>query len=192
MTSVSRSHFREITEDRVEEFFHKGYKKRYFFPHRIYYVPRPGPDALRLAHRMCGMFVPDALWEVLLFARGSVLHQFPDDLFFDDDLIWHQQQLGKPGHVAYACLGVRGEDLYGLNYVSDLVQRQSRVSAHRSRIENRFGEWYHVLFNGMVNFALENNVKHFYSPIADFAIAQTDPSRTVRRELFERVYDGAV
>ena len=42
----------------------------------------------------------------------------------------------------------------------------------------------------MVNFALENNVKHFYSPIAGFAIAQTDPSRTVRRGLFERVYDG--
>ncbi len=192
MISVDRSHFREITEERLKDFSHKGYKKRYFFPHRIYHVPKCGPDALKLAGRMCEMFVPDALWEILLFAHGPVLDEFPHELFFDDDLIWHQQQLGKPGHVAYACLGVRGEDLYGLNYISDLVQRQSRVSANRSRIENRFGGWYHILFNGMMNFAIENNVKSFYSPTADFVIAQTDPSRTVQRDLFERVYDRVV
>jgi hypothetical protein len=184
---------RDFSEERRIQFLEGGYnRKRPFFPHRIYYVPRAGPDALKLARRMRGIREPDALWEILLFAHGPVLDQFPDDLFFDDDLIWHQQQLGKPGHVAYACLAVSGEDLHGLNYVSDLVQRQSRVSAYRSRIENRFGGWHHILLNAVMNFAMENNLKRFYSPAADFVMSHTDQSRTVQRALFERVYDGAV
>lgn len=183
--------FREISSDKIDEFFEKGYQKRYFFPHKIYYLPKCGPDALRLARRMCGESIPNQHWEVLLHATRS-LDEFPEELFFDNDLIWHQQQLGKTGHIAYACLVIKGSNLYGLNYVSDLVQRISRKREYKTRIENRFKGWPHMLLNSIMNFAMENNIKKVYSPTSKLAIENTDPRRTVQRELFERVYDRAV
>lgn len=187
------SRFRDFAEERRPEFWRRGYnRKRPFFPHRIYYVPRCGPDALKLARRMSGIEDPDALWEVLLFATGPVLGEFAEELYFDDDLVWHQQQFGRPGHIAFAYLAVKGQELYGLNYVSDLVQRQSRRPECKTRIEKTFRGWQHILFNGMMTFAVEQKLERFYSPTADFAIAHTDRSRTVQRELFERVYDRAV
>lgn len=189
MTSVSRSHFREITQERLEEFSHKGYKKRYFFPHRIYYVPKSGPDTLKLAHRMCGESEIAKQWEVLLYGTSPWLDEFPKELFFDDDLIWHQQQFGKTGHIAVAYLVVKERSLYGLNCVSDLVQRISRRREYKTRIEKKFDGWHHMLFNSIMNFAIENNVERIYSPTADLVREHTDPSRTVQRESFERIYE---
>ena len=188
--SISR--FREISLNHKREFIARGLPGRYFFPHRIYYLPKCGPDALKLGLRMCGETRVDSHWEVLLYAHPSLIDQFPGELFFDDDIIWHRQQFGKPGHIAFAYLVVRDGNLYGLNYVSDLVQRISRRRSHKTRIEKIFKGWHHLLLNSIVNFALENNLKKIYSPTAAFVIKQTDPDRTVQKELFERVYDTAV
>jgi hypothetical protein len=43
-----------------------------------------------------------------------------------------------------------------------------------------------------LNFAIENNFKKMFSPTSELVIKNTDPSRSVQRELFERVYDRAV
>ncbi len=186
------SRFREISPTRKEEFIARGLPGRHFFPHRAYYLPKCGPDALKLGQRMCGASRLDTYWEVLLYAHPSLIEEFPNELFFDDDLIWHRQQLNKLGHIAFAYLVIKNGSLYGLNYVSDLVQRISRRRSYKTRIEKLFNGWHHMLLNSIMNFALENNIARIYSATAAFAIKQTDPERTVQKELFERVYDSAI
>ena len=186
------SRFREISPNRKEEFIARGLPGRHFFPHRAYYLPKCGPDALKLGQRMCGASRLDTHWEVLLYAHASLIGEFPNELFFDDDLIWHRQQLNKPGHIAFAYLVIKNGSLYGLNYVSDLVQRISRRRQYKTRIEKIFKGWNNMLLNSIMNFALENNIVRMYSPTAAFVVKQTDPKRTVQKELFERVYDAAV
>jgi hypothetical protein len=186
--------FRELTEDqRLTLGSPRFNNRRPFFPHRAYYLPTAGPDALFLASRMCGVRQPGRLWEILLYARGPILETLPDELFFDKDLIWHQQHLGIKGHVAFAYLAFKNGDLYGLNYVSDLVQRISRRRAYKTRIEAKFKSWPDLLLNAILNFAVEHNVSKFYSPRSHWVMRHTDRYRPkVGAELFERVYDRAV
>jgi len=186
------STYREMSSERLNDFLTRGYKKRHFFPHRIYYVPKCGPDGVKQAYRMCGESDPNKLLEVVLYATSPLIDEFPEELFFDDDLIWHQQQFGKIGQIAYACLVVKGGSLCGFGYVSDLVQRISRRKDYKTRVVKNFRGWPYMLFNSIMNFALENDIKTIYSPTSDFAMEHTDPERHVQRELFERAYDRAV
>ncbi len=192
MSYLKVSLFRETSEMQLKEFLYKGYKQRYFFPHRIYYLPKCGPDGFKLAHRMFGESDPNKLWEVVLYATGPVIDKFPKELFFNDDLIWHQQQFGKIGQIATANLRVDNKNLYTMVHISDLVQRISRKRDYKTMIENRFKGWPHMLLNSIVNFAIENNIKKIYLPTSELAMQYTDSKRTVQRELFERVYDRAV
>jgi hypothetical protein len=190
MTPITK--YRVMSPDRKSEFFYKGYKLRYFFPHNIYYLPKCGPDGLKMSRRMSGVSDPNKSWEIILYAYSPLVDEFPEELFFDNDLIWHQQQFGKIGQIATANLVFDGEKLFGMNYISDLVQRISRRRDYKTRIENRFKGWPYMLLNSIVNFAVENNIKKIYSPTADLAIENTDSLRNVQKELFERVYDRAV
>jgi hypothetical protein len=183
---------REISDGRQAEFLAKGYKQRHFFPHHFYFLPKAGPDGLKMAQRMCGITDPNALWEVVLYGCGAAVDSFPDELFFDPDLIWHQQHGGRRGQVATANLVVKGPNVYGMNYISDLVQRISRRREFKTRIENRFKGWHRMLLNSILNFAVEKGLQRFYSASADWTIRHIPPSRHVQRGLFERVYDQAV
>jgi hypothetical protein len=127
---------------------------------------------------------------MVLYAHPSRLREFPEELFFDNDLVWHQQQFGKAGQVATVVL--KGEKLYSMVHISDLVQRTARRQDYRSRIQNAFKGWNHMLLNGVLNFAVERNVQTVYIPTADLAHRHTDPARTVERALFARVYDHHV
>ena len=189
---ITASTFREASSDKIDEFLNKGFKRRQFFPHRTYCVAKAGPDGLMMARQMCKENNPNKLWEVILYAQGEMLDKFPKELFFDDDLIWHQQQFGKAAQVATANLVKKGRDLYGMMYLSDLVQRKSRIREYKAKINDRFAGWVHMLLNSIMNFAYENNIEVFYSPSADLAIKNTDPSRVVKRELFDRVYDRTI
>jgi hypothetical protein len=192
MSSLKLSYFRDVAQNRAEEFVEKGYKKRHFFPHRIYYLPKCGPDGFKLAERMCGRCDLNQLWEIVIYADRPVIDEFPEELFFDDDLVWHQQQFGKTGQLASANLVLNGNKLYSMVHISDLVQRISRRRESKTRIENRFKGWPHMLLNSILNFAIENNVATIYSPTSRWALTNTDPKRSVQAELFERVYDRAV
>lgn len=181
--------YREITEERRDEAHAKGYKPRHFFPHRFYYLPKCGPDGFKLAQRMCGASDPSACWEIVLYASRSAIEEFPTDVFFDDDLLWHQQQFGRVGQIATADLVVDGTDLYTLVHISDLVQRISRRRQYKTRIETTFKGWHHMLLNSIANFALEHGMVRILSPSSALAMLHTDRRRTVQRELFERIYD---
>lgn len=192
MTARVSSAFREVTAHRADEWVAKGHRRRNFFPHRAYHLPKCGPDGFRLAARMCGRDDPAAMWEIVLYADPGTLTEFPPGLFFDDDVVWHQQQFGLPGQVASADVVVDGATVYSLGHVSDLVQRIGRRREHKTRIEKRFEGWRHMLLNAVLQFALERGAQRVCTPTAELALRNTDPSRTVGPALFERIYDRAV
>jgi hypothetical protein len=192
MAEPSTARYRAITAQRRDEAVRRGYHLRHFFPHRFYYLPKCGPDGFTLAQRMCGTNDPASCWEIVLYADRSVIEEFPAELFFDDDLVWHQQQFGRIGQVASVDLVVDGTDLYTMAHVSDLVQRIARRQEYRTRIEKRFRGWHHMLLNSIGNFALEQGVSRIYSPTAAFALVHTDRARTVQPPLYERIYDADV
>ena len=47
--------------------------------------------------------------ELVLYATGRHLDGLPPELFFDDDIVWHQRQLGLPGQIATADVVVSGQ-----------------------------------------------------------------------------------
>lgn len=186
------SRFRKIGSERVAEFIAKGFKQRYVFPHRAYHLPKCGPDGFLLGSSMTGRTDPDQYWEIVLFADESLTSDLPRDLFFDDDVLWHQQHFGRVGLVAAIDLVLDGRDLYTMVHQSDLVQRIPRRREHKTQVENRFKGWNHMLLNAVLNFALENDVARVHVPTAELALEHTDRRRVVGKELFDRVYDRDV
>lgn len=181
---------RIIDEDRKEDFFNKGYKRRYFLPHEVYYIPKCGVDGLRLAHRMWNINNPDFLWEIILYAGKSSIAEFPREIFFDEDIIWHQQHLGKVGQIATANLIVNGKILYTLEHISDLVQRIYLRKEFRTRVNSCYKYWHHMLLNSILNFAVEYNLKLIYSPTSSMLVKKLYPE--VNRKYFDRIYDRDV
>jgi hypothetical protein len=189
---VPVSAFREIARDREAEFLRRGYAARHVFAHRLYQLPKCGPDGYKLAQRACGVGDLSAHWQLLLYADPALAEEFPEEVFFDDDVNWHRQQFGREGQVASATLVLAGQDAYSLVHQSDLVQRIGRIPEHRSRIENRFKGWPQMLLNGLLAFAAERGACHLHTPTAELALEHTDPAREVAGELFQRVYDRPV
>jgi len=181
---------RIIDKDRKAEFLARGYNERHFFPHETIYIPRCAMDGFSLANRMCGINNPNSLWQIILYARGDSIAEFPQELFFDNDIIWHQEHFGKPGQIAAANLVVDGDKLYTLEHISDLVQRIHLRKEYRTRINRYFKHWHHMLLNSVLNFAVENSLKYIYSPTADLLVKEYYPK--VDRRLFDRIYDRDV
>jgi glycosyltransferase involved in cell wall biosynthesis len=189
---VSASCYREAGTERLQDFLGTGYKQRHFFPHRVYLLPKAGIDGLKLAQRMCGIDDPGRLAQLVLFGLPPAIDGIPAELFFDNAIQWHQQHYGRLGQVASANIAVEGDRMFGMVYVSDLVQRISRSRAHKTLIEARFKGWHRLLLNALMNVALDRGLRYVHSPTAALAMTHTDPARTVGAPLFVRVYDTAL
>lgn len=192
MTASVSSPFREVALERAAEWVAKGHKRRHFFPHRVYHLPKCGPDGFQLARSMCGVDDPAAMWELVLYADPATLAEFPTELFFDDELIWHRQQFGRPGQVASANLVVDGAAVYSVGQVSDLVQRIPRRREHKTRVEKVFKGWNHMLLNAVLSFAQEHGARRVYVPTSDLFARHTDAARQTDVTLFGRIYDRTV
>lgn len=190
--STERVLFRYISPDRKAEFFNRGFKERNFFPHKTYYLPKPGPDGFKVACRIFGEIDPSDMVEIVIYASNQVLEEFPDDLFFDDDLVWHQQQFGKGGQIATSSLLIAGRNLYSMIHLSDVVQRISRRREYKTRIENRFKGWPVLLLNSILNFAWENNLENIFTPTSELALEHSNKKGHTKIDLFERIYDLSV
>ena len=132
--------FREISGDRLEEFLAKGYKKRHFFPHRFYFLPKAGPDGLKMAGQCADQQLERFVGSRSLMVAEPPLILFPRN-YFSIKLIWHQQHGGRRGQIATANLVIRGANIYGMNYISDLVQRISRETRVQNSNRNRYKGW---------------------------------------------------
>lgn len=181
-----------IGVERAGEWVAKGHKLRRFFPHRLFVLPKCGPDGYRVAQAMWGLEDLEAHWQLLLYADPGLIRDFPTRLFFDDDLIWHQQHFGRPGQVATASLVIDGGVVHTLTHHADLVQRIGRFRDHKTQIEKRLRGWPWMLLNGVLTFALERGLSTVRVPASGLAMRHTDTARTVQHYLFERVYDRTV
>lgn len=152
-------------------------------------MPKGGPDGFRLAERMCAIRDPGQLREVLLYATGAALDEFPPGLFFDNDLVWHQQQFGLPGHIASATLAVEGNRLYVITLVSDIVQRISRRREYKTRIERLFKGWSLMLWNSILACAAEMGISSVYAASSELVLENTDRSRSPQPALYRYIYD---
>ncbi len=186
---MGRSAFRQIGADRAAEWEEKGHRRRHFFAHRLFELPKCGPDGFKLARAMLGAKDLDCHWQLLVFADGALAGRFPRELFFDDDVLWHQQHFGRPGQVASVSLVVESEVVHTMVHQSDLVQRIGRVRGHKTQVENRFRGWPWMLANGVLAFALEHGIATVRMPTSELAMRHTDPSRSVKPYMFERIYD---
>jgi hypothetical protein len=130
--------------------------------------------------------------QLALFALPPVLHELAPELYFDPDVQWHRQHLGRAGFVASAGVVLEANRLTATVYLSDLVQRIGRRRAHKTRVENRLKGWHRLLVNALMELALDLGVRAVRSPTAALAMAHTDAARRVEPALFERVYDDAV
>lgn len=183
---------RQANNDQRAAFVARGFRSRHFFPHRVLQLPKAGVDGMKLAIRMSGIHDPAALAQLVLYGLPPVIDRLPHDLFFDDELQWHRQQVGIVGQIASANLAFHGDCLYGSGYHSDLVQRIARRPEHRTRVDKLFSGWPHLLLNALMNAALDRGISSVYSPTAALAMAHTDRKRTVGKELFMRVYDSTI
>jgi hypothetical protein len=138
---------------------------------------------------MCGTREPAQLREILLFATGAALDEFPPELFFDDDLVWHQQQFGLPGHIASASLVLDGNRLYVTTLVSDIVQRISRRREYKTRLEKLFKGWPLMLWNAILARAAEMGIRSVYAAGSELVLTNTDRSRNPKPALYQYIYD---
>ena len=58
--------YRELVPDQVARFVERGYRPRQFFPHRIYALPKCGPDAVKLTRSMVGRLRRPRYWTLLV------------------------------------------------------------------------------------------------------------------------------
>jgi len=175
-----------------QSFLGAGYRASDWFAHRFHCLPKCGPDGLRLAARMCDVWRPAQLWQIVLYASSPAIDEFPEALFFDPELLWHQQHFNRPGQVASVDLVAEGSTLHTMALQSDLVQRISRRRGLKTRVEKVFKGWDHLLLNAIAAFAAEHGFREIRVPRSGFAMRHADRARVVKPELFERVYDRAV
>ena len=181
-----------ISRARGHEFEEKGHRRRHFFAHNLYHLPKCAPDAFKLGERMCDRSDPGAHWELLMCAEESELAGLPADLFDDSEVLWHGQQFGLPGQIAWAGLIVDGTELFSVGQQSDLVQRIGRRPDCKTQVENRFKGWPRMLLHAILVFAAERGISTVKTPTAALAMRHTDRRRQVGPLLFERVYDHPV
>lgn len=184
--------FRDVPERFRETFLRAGYASSHFFPHQVRCLPKCGPDGYKLAQAMVDTPGPEQLWQLVLHATRPAIDEFPGELFFDPDLLWHQQHFNRVGQVASVTLAARGAILFTMAHQSDLVQRISRLRTYKTRVEKVFKGWHHLLLNAIAGVAAEHGFREVRVPTFRFAMEHTDRQRAVRPELFERVYDRAV
>lgn len=190
--SRAETRYREVTRDRADDFVRAGFALRHFFPHRAYHLPLCGADGAHLASSIYGITDPTRLRQVAIFAIDDALEGIPPSLFFDDDIVWHQQQLRIPGHVAAANLVLDGKRLLTTARYSDIVQRIGRRREIATRVEKHFRGWDQMLLNAILGYAIENRFEEIHLPTAAAALDNVDKKRSPDRALFERVYDDDV
>jgi glycosyltransferase involved in cell wall biosynthesis len=181
--------FLEADVDSRNGFLDAGFKGRNWFPHRVYVLPKGGPDGMKLARRMTGRVQPERMLEFVLYGLPPSIDQLPREIFYDDDLQWHQQQFALDGQVACANVLIEEDALRCYLMISDLVQRASRAPAWRTQIDNRFHGWNRLLLNAILAYAGENGVPTIWVAGSALILRNTDKRRSPKPPLYERIYD---
>ena len=175
------------------EFVKKGFAPREVFPHRADVIRKHYPDTMLQFERR-GMerseLLASRLCQMNLYSDH--LAGLPEQVFTDPALNWHNQQLGEKGLIAAAGLAIQDSALIVTLMQSDLCQQLFRHAelkrSCKTLVEKRFAHWYRLLFNAILDFAMESGIPAVYSPTAEWILSAT--KRSVQPELFQRIYNS--
>ncbi len=181
--------FREADSSTMPAFRDAGIRQRAWFPHRVYLLPKCGPDGAKLAGRIAGCRDTSKLGEFLVYALPPVIDEFPAALFSDDDIQWHQQQFGINGQIACASVAFEQGAMRVYTLVSDLVQRAARAPKFRTRIDKLFDGWAKILMNAILVHAEENGIPFVFVAGSEIVLRNTDKRRNPKAALYQRIYD---
>lgn len=185
---TDRVRYHEATEADKPAFTQRGYKGRYFFPHRVCYVPKPFPEQRLLARTQWGLDSCDNLFGALLYAGPEQADEFPEDVWLDRKVMVHGMHLGRPGLVASAYLYIDGDTLYTDEHQSDMVQRIGERKEHRNLVVRRFGSWHYLLLNSVLHFAAMRGLREVHVPTAE-RVLSSYIHHAINTDLIERLYD---
>ncbi|KAA3622612.1 MAG: glycosyltransferase [Proteobacteria bacterium] len=167
-------------------------RRRAWFEHAVLLVRKRYPDALIDLERAG---VPPNHARAIRFAQLNLyatdIDDLPGGLFFDRTVHWHRQQLAEPGLVGSVGLHYPDRDRVVVSLLqSDLMQRFACIPEYRAlrtRLDNRYGGWYKVLFNALLDHARSAGIERVYSPTATTALSRI--RRPVDEAFFRRTYD---
>jgi hypothetical protein len=178
----------------VAAFADRGIPARDVFDHRVITLAKQYDDLL--ADFQARGFSTEVLGtgsfrQLNLYATN--LGKFPDELFTNPTVNWHRQQFGLKGLVATAGLYLPGDGSAFVDKVqSDLCQQLHRDPDLRRRcktqVDNRFGAWYKLIWNAVLDFAVEHRIETLWWPTASGILARVRAN--IDPALFERLYDG--
>ena len=158
---MGRSAFRQIGAERADEWVAKGHRRRHFFAHRLFQLPKCGPDGYKLAQAMCGDrgARPPLAAARLRGPRAGGPVPARALLRRRRALAPAALRPAGPGGERVA-RGASPTLIHTMVHQSDLVQRIGRVREHKTQIENRFRGWPWMLVNGVLAFALRARHRH--------------------------------
>src|SRR5579871_2164388 len=183
----------------VAQFTTKGFLEREAFSHRAVAIAKQYPDTFLLLERrgiprtelMAGRF-----YQINLYSDH--LSGLPPELFADRAVNWHNQQLGERGLIAAAGLYLQENSLIITVMQSDLCQQLYRHAELKrtceTQVDKRFGGWHRILFNAILDFAVECGAASVSCPTAASIVGYT--LQPVRPDLcrddpvVDRIYDS--
>ncbi len=177
----------------ADPFIAAGFRRRVFFPHEVIVLRKAYPDTfVQMEKRGIAAAQRAGFQPLQVNLYSNRIEDLPADLFVDPVVNWHQQQFGLAGLIASAGVFLGHDALFVSLLQSDLCQqiaknrRLHEICA--SRLNNRFRYWYEVLFNAILDLAIDLNVTHVYSPTAEQIVGTT--LKAIDPTLFNQVYDG--
>ena len=171
-----------------------GFAACEFFPHRAALIRKQYPDTYLLLEGR-GLTPSELMscqfWQLNLYSED--IAGFPDALFTDRAVNWHNQQLGVKGLIAAAAMpgGFRsaGDSSSIGSLPATLPASGAQKEECKTQVDKRFGAWYRFLLNAILDLARDLKASAVYVPTADWILRAT--KRFVYPELFRRIYDLA-
>lgn len=179
------------TGNDVTAFTTRGFRAREFFRHEVLWVPKPYPNThAGLERRGVSQRRVAAGEFVQINVYSDWLAGLPDEVFTDRAINWHAQQFGNKGLIAAAGLFIEGQTAFVTYLQSDLCQQIYRSAtlkrAASAKLDRRFGYWYLVLFNAILDFACDRGLETVYSPTSQSIAAAT--TKHIVPALFDKIY----
>ncbi|MBV9082460.1 MAG: hypothetical protein JOZ62_07295, partial [Acidobacteriaceae bacterium] len=176
------------------DFSRLGFPRREIFSHRVIAIPKQYPDSCVLLERRgvtSSEIASGKFYQLNLYAQE--LGNLPEELFTNPEVNWHGQQLGQKGLIGAASLFVRNSAVIVIILQSDVCHQLFRHADLRrsckSQVQDRFGRWYALLVNAVLEFCLLHHARVAYFPTAKEVMAGT--RKQMSGDLFTRIYDYA-
>ena len=170
-----------------------GLARKQACAHEVAVIPKRYPDSiLHLFQHNVPMSIVNAGDFKQLNLYATDISKYPQALFTDPKINWHGQQCSRLGLIAAAGLFLPNHDTAIVTALqSDLCQQLYRHPTLKidckTQVDTRYGMWYRLLLNALVDFCVDSNIDFLYIPTSKTVLKRMLIS--VSPDLFTRIYD---